>query len=56
MQDDCGSNCSSLEAADESTVAGSALDDDARRRLAAKLLQAMRDAGYDCELLEENLH
>jgi len=28
----------------------SVLDDDARWRLAAEILQAIRDAGYDCEL------
>ena len=55
MQDNDGP-VPSRRVTDQGTLVGSMLDGDARLRFAAELVQAMRDAGYECELLvEENL-
>jgi hypothetical protein len=56
MQDSDGTQVPNRRATDQGTPVASTLDDDARWRLAAKLVQAFREAGYDCELhVGENL-
>ena len=57
MQDNDGAQVPNRRAIDQGTPVASTPDDDARWRVTAKLVQAMRDAGYDCELrLGENLN
>lgn len=57
LQDNDGTQGLSRTATAQGTRVGSILDDAARWRLAAKLVQALRDAGYECELrVGENLH
>jgi hypothetical protein len=51
MQDNHGSKAPAQKAAGQGTSARSLLDEDARWRRAAELVEVMRDAGYDCELL-----
>jgi hypothetical protein len=43
----------SRKAAGRGTIAGPTLDNDARWRFAAELVETLRRAGYDCELLVE---
>ena len=56
MQNKHGLKAPAQKAAGQGTTARSLLDEDARWRLAAELVEVMRDAGYDCELLVEQEH
>jgi hypothetical protein len=49
MQDRREPKVRSREAADQARIAGSPLSENWRR--AAELVEALRDAGYECELL-----
>ena len=57
MQNKHGLKVRAQKAAGQETVSRSPLDDDANWRVAAELVEAMRNAGYHCELrVEQNLH
>ena len=49
MQNNNGSKVPARKAADQGTIAGSMLDEE-NWRLAAELVEQLRDAGYECEL------
>ena len=53
MHGACGSKGPNRKAGDQVTVTRPTLDDDARWRVAAELVEALRDAGYECELRVE---
>jgi hypothetical protein len=49
-------NASDSQDCSKSKVTGSTLTDEVRSRIIAGILEALRAAGYECELDQVNLH